>query len=239
MPSIGYTVPGEGWIDAFYGWFPAPQWMEIRTSEPLQVEAHRQPEPVFTGTPAERADPTFFPDLGETCFLRPDGEIVCVPTGSIYEHERRDSGYVEIPAGETDVQPEILTEPPRLPYQEIPTDVEISVFEPETEGTPVAIDWGQVVDFGTDVLSDWINPAVTPIYNFAGPSPVQTLPPYLNPSTLTSGTVKCDPRTGKPYRRRRRRPLLTPTDLNTLAALKTITGNNDALKFAVMKAVRR
>ena len=40
-------------------------------------------------------------------------------------------------------------------------------------------------------------------------------------------------------RRRRRRRLLTPTDLNDLAALKTIAGGGEQLKFAIMKAVRR
>lgn len=40
-------------------------------------------------------------------------------------------------------------------------------------------------------------------------------------------------------RRRRRRRLLTPTDFGDLALLKTLTGNNDAFKAAVIKAVRR
>ena len=42
-----------------------------------------------------------------------------------------------------------------------------------------------------------------------------------------------------PKKKRRRRRLLTPTDFSDLAALKTLTGNNDAFKFAVLKAVRR
>jgi len=51
--------------------------------------------------------------------------------------------------------------------------------------------------------------------------------------------VTLDRQTGKISCRRRRRPrLLTDRDLGDLAALKTITGNNDALKMAVIKAVR-
>jgi hypothetical protein len=55
------------------------------------------------------------------------------------------------------------------------------------------------------------------------------------------GKVTVDTKTGKvtPCRRRRRRRLLTPTDLNDLAALKTIVGGGQAINFAVMKAVRR
>ncbi len=53
--------------------------------------------------------------------------------------------------------------------------------------------------------------------------------------------VTVDTATGKvtPCRRRRRRRLLTPTDLNDLAALKTIVGGGQSMNFAVMKAVRR
>ena len=44
--------------------------------------------------------------------------------------------------------------------------------------------------------------------------------------------------TGKKRRPRRRR-LLTATDLNDLAMLKTLTGNSDAFKAAVVRAIRR
>jgi len=55
------------------------------------------------------------------------------------------------------------------------------------------------------------------------------------------GKVTVDTKTGKVTKcgRRRRRRLLTPTDLNDLAALKTIVGGGQAMNFAVMKAVRR
>jgi hypothetical protein len=56
-----------------------------------------------------------------------------------------------------------------------------------------------------------------------------------------NGKVTVDTKTGKVTKcgRRRRRRLLTPTDLNDLAALKTIVGGGQAMNFAVMKAVRR
>ncbi len=48
-----------------------------------------------------------------------------------------------------------------------------------------------------------------------------------------------NPRTGKWERcRRRRRKLLTDGDFKCLASLKTLTGNNDAFKAAVVRAVR-
>lgn len=43
----------------------------------------------------------------------------------------------------------------------------------------------------------------------------------------------------KTRKRRRRRRLLTPTDFGDLAQLKTLTGNSDAFKAAVIKAIRR
>lgn len=52
--------------------------------------------------------------------------------------------------------------------------------------------------------------------------------------------VTVDTRTGKitPCRRRRRRRLLTASDINDLAALKAIVGGGQAMNLAVAKAVR-
>lgn len=103
----------------------------------------------------------------------------------------------------------------------------------EDEGvTQVAIDWGNVVDFGIDLGSSWLQTgSVLPgiQQNLSGPAP--TVPT----------TVTVDTRTGKvtPCKRRRRRRLLTSSDLQDLAALATIVGKGDALKMAVAKAVRR
>jgi len=68
------------------------------------------------------------------------------------------------------------------------------------------------------------NPPAPP-FGSAGTSPGQF--PQL------TGTLRM------PQKRRRRRRLITPTDLSDLAALKAIVGGGDALKFAVTKAVRR
>lgn len=89
------------------------------------------------------------------------------------------------------------------------------------------LDWGNAA---IDLYQNWTTEAPGPQYLTGAPAMNQIPPPGYSTGTIGAK---------KPCRRRRRRPLLTPTDLNTLAALKTITGNNDALKFAVMKAVRR
>lgn len=102
---------------------------------------------------------------------------------------------------------------------------------PETDGeSTVAVDWGGLANLGIDFLQG----QVTGPQSFAGPSTMGTPAPL--PAQVT-----VDTRTGqvKPCRRRRRRRLLTPTDLSDLAALSAIVGKGDALKLAVAKAVRR
>ncbi len=81
---------------------------------------------------------------------------------------------------------------------------------------------------------------------FVGGPTVQAYAPMGAPvpssfPAAAGGKVTVDTKTGKvtPCRRRRRRRLLTPTDLNDLAALKTIVGGGQSMNFAVMKAVRR
>ena len=93
----------------------------------------------------------------------------------------------------------------------------------------MATDFGdELFDLGLEfVRSKFIGPEV------AAPGP-SIIPPLIRTvSDVTRAVV------ARKKKRRRRRRLLTPTDLADLAALKTITGNNDALKFAVLKAVRR
>jgi len=98
-----------------------------------------------------------------------------------------------------------------------------------TEDSTVAVDWGGLANLGIDFLQGQTGPQ-----SFAGPSTMGTPAPL--PAQVT-----VDTRTGqvKPCRRRRRRRLLTPTDLSDLAALSAIVGKGDALKLAVAKAVRR
>lgn len=91
-------------------------------------------------------------------------------------------------------------------------------------------DWG---DFIFETAQQWVGQQLMPATGTAVSVPRTvgdvigtTGPPILRPTRIG----RC---------RKRRRRLLTPTDLADLAALKTITGNNDALKYAVMKAVRK
>ena len=232
MPKWSYQPPGEGWLDALSPF----TWMQIRPLGTYDVPQTIQREPAVPDIDPRRTDPEFVPSLGETCFLRPDGEIVCVVTGSIWETERRSTGWPEVRADTGNERPTVDNEVARLPYEPIPTDVETSVFEPTEAEPTMAVDWGTIFSGAVDI---WQGQQVggaptvyTPPTSFAGGMAPVNLPPPGG-----SDMDVCAPYGRR--KRRRRRPLLTPTDLNTLAALKTITGNNDALKFAVMKAVRR
>ena len=118
----------------------------------------------------------------------------------------------------------------------LPEDARPEIFGAPTLGRPIEeepmADWGDLVDFGIDILQQ----RITGTPPSASGLQAVNLPPSVIPSaggTMTMAQYqKCKPR-------RRRRRLLTPTDLSDLAALKTITGNNDALKMAVIKAIRR
>lgn len=93
----------------------------------------------------------------------------------------------------------------------------------------MAIDWTSVLNTAItgELANRYAPPALNQPYS-GGPGPM--------PAEVTVNT-----RTGqvKPCRRRRRRRLLTPTDLSDLAALAAVVGKGDALKLAVAKAVRR
>ena len=103
----------------------------------------------------------------------------------------------------------------------------------------MAIDWGDIIyGAGTGILGGLTGQGPS---GFAGPSPVvrPALPP--GPAGMPA-QVTVDTRTGqiKPCRRRRRRRLLTPTDLSDLAALQALVGKgSSSLNMAVAKAVRR
>ena len=100
----------------------------------------------------------------------------------------------------------------------------------------------QNVPFGDDIYDigmDWIRQQVLPptdpmIVSGSGP-------PYTLPFSAVDvgGTTIPSTYYIPPKKRRRRRRLLSPTDFSDLAALQTLTGNNKAFTFAVMKAVRR
>ncbi len=114
---------------------------------------------------------------------------------------------------------------------------------PLDEEEEMAIDWGGAIGGFIDALQGQAPggglPSGLPSY-FAGPTS------GTGPTQIPSGGAALPPSAafrvnqyGQVVRcRRRRRRLLTNSDLKDLAALKTITGNNDALKMAVIKAVR-
>ncbi len=112
----------------------------------------------------------------------------------------------------------------------------------DTENEPVALFDGWFGDI-VDVLQGQIPGGQPQIYS--PPMPQAFLGPAPSPTAIPGGYAASPPgaapmldKYGRPCRRRRRRRLLTNSDLKDLAALKTITGNNDALKMAVIKAVR-
>jgi len=126
--------------------------------------------------------------------------------------------------------------------------------------------WGPGQDHDLDVdeepdvplIEGWFGDIIDVFQGQVGGAPVRSAtPPIFNPTApynqyvggsptgIPAGRPAAPPgaapvldRYGRPCRRRRRRRLLTNSDLKDLAALKTITGNNDALKMAVIKAVR-
>ena len=111
------------------------------------------------------------------------------------------------------------------------TDV-ISDPIPGTEVDPMAVDWSAAAGAFLGTLAS----------GMGGTQPQRLVPPLSVPTNIATGSGRpysTASRTGAPCRRRRRRRLLTPTDQADLAALKAMTGNNDAFKYAIIKAVRR
>lgn len=102
----------------------------------------------------------------------------------------------------------------------------------------MAIDLGQII---TDLGTEYIRGRVQPDVFVSGVPTTPAVQPVFWDSAMellgydSEGNQVLAPR----KRRRRRRRLLTSSDFNDLAALKTLTGNNDAFKAAVIKAVRR
>ncbi len=106
---------------------------------------------------------------------------------------------------------------------------------PGYEDDEMAIDWGSVASGAIDIIQgQQVGGGALPSQSYAG------LPPTGGLSGMPA-KVTVDTRTGQVHacRRRRRRRLLTPTDLSDLAALAAVVGKGDALKLAVAKAVRR
>lgn len=99
------------------------------------------------------------------------------------------------------------------------------------EDADVAVDWGRVLSGAIDIAQGQTIGGAS--QSFVGsPTAVGAgMPREVTVDTVTGEVKKC--------KRRRRRRLLTPTDLSDLAALQAIVGKGDALKLAVAKAVRR
>ena len=94
----------------------------------------------------------------------------------------------------------------------------------------MALDWGE---FFSGVAQEYIRNEFLP----GGGDPRVDLA-----EPVPAGKFEVDTRTGKitKCKRRRRRRLLTPTDLSDLAALQALVGKGStALNMAVAKAVRR
>ncbi len=216
------------------GWLNWPTWIQTQAPEAPWL-------------------PTVVPPsvaTAEVCFRLPDGWSVCVPPG-IWEQDYRNRGYPEILGSAPEFVP---ASPPGGPWTGpeivVPTDASASI--PEEQGTVAFHGEGSYIDWGIGVVSDWINPATTPIYNFAGPA-APTGPATLQPGVgqATCGKSPCvcgvdscgrpaliDPRTGKRCYRRRRRRLLTEGDFNDLMRIATLP-NKQNVTVALAKAIGR
>lgn len=232
-------VAGEGWIGDLYDWFPSPQWMQVYNNR--------------TFAPSDTALPTIVPEsvqTAEVCFRKPDGWSVCVPLG-IWAQSYRNQGYPEILGSAPEFIPPIVAEVagPQGPVV-VPSDASAEI--PGDAETVSIHGEGGWLDWGLGAVQDWLNPAVTPIYNFAGaPS---TLPPaagvpHVNGATCGQSPCVCgvdscgrpaliDPRTGKRCYKRRRKRLLTEGDFNDLMRIATLP-NTKNVSVALAKAVGR
>lgn len=153
--------------------------------------------------------------------------------GGIYEMEKGETDWDEVYRQYKILNPDETEKELDPPGDALPVEYGIVVpHSTDEEETEMAIDWG---DIFTTSIPDIVGMAGQ---KFLGPEPQS----YSGaPIAGTPAKVTMDTRTGKitPCRRRRRRRLLTPTDLSDLAALQAIVGKGDALKLAVAKAVRR
>ncbi len=142
------------------------------------------------------------------------------------------AGIEEVPTEEPEFAEGIYSELPPFDWEDF-DQPDRPVLDYDSEGEEMAIDWGNVLSGTVDILQgQQVGGGVPP----AGYATVPALPSAPLPAQVT-----VDTRTGKVThcRRRRRRRLLTPTDLSDLAALAAVVGKGDALKLAVAKAVRR
>lgn len=181
----------------------------------------------------------------------PSARIEPVPAPTIYEEE--DETYPEdFPMDDT-YAPPAVTEYDEGDWPTGSIFAPGEIWGPSTPGIhrldrdeepEMAHDWGHLLRQGLEGLGGFAQPAQQTFGNSTasyvgatgGTGPTQI--PGGSAAMPPSGAFRVD-QYGRVVRcRRRRRRLLTNSDLKDLAALKTITGNNDALKMAVIKAVR-
>jgi len=242
---VPIQVAGEGWIGDLYDWFSPPQWMQIydrRSIAPL---------------PDVAALPTVVPEdvrTAETCFRKPDGWIVCVPWG-IWEQSYRNQGFPEISPNAPEFVPPVAARAPPSPAPPVVVSSDPPQGLPEDEA--VLHGEGSLIDWGVGLLGDWLNPAVTPIYNFGTPQSLNPILPaaYGGPvsgnqacggcrstpcvcGTINGRAALVDPVTGKRCYKRRRPKLLSDGDFNSLMRIATLP-NNQNVRIALAKAIGR
>lgn len=181
----------------------------------------------------------------EVCWVNTDsGDVACFPWGSIFQ-----PGGVWEPAGTW--TPE--TTPPPVDPEYLPTR---RVNEPpiSSEEPSVAIDWGAVFSGAIDLaqgqtIGGYTIPNITGTGNQFVGTPGQVPPAGANGAAMYSGscpprktrTLTIDCATGAEVKRtrRRRRRLLTSSDLGDLAQLQALVGKgSNAMSVAVSKAIR-
>jgi len=234
VPNIGYFDPQPRLAPEI---FPTVDIVTPGVSEDSIDFQDPEPAPVV---PVPVIDPESYPE--RTIFEDPAPQpapIFSFPTGGVspLPLPTADPSPVRIPA---DVA--VLERVPQAPY--LPAE---NVWE-NTADT----DWDKVYDeyvvLNQPVIAeapvDWGDIIGTALGSVAT-SLVSPQPQLFGGAGATASTVPAkvtvDTRTGQvtPCRRRRRRRLLTDSDLADLSALKTIVGGGQAMNFAVQKAVRR
>jgi len=237
--TVRFDVPGQPWWD-----WASPQWgtwMQIAPLPPPEA----LPQVIGETVPVDVAQ-------AEVCFRLPDGWSVCVPPG-IWADSYRNKGYPEISGSSPEFLPPVAAAGDWQTAVVVPTDAAQEIPGDETT-MPGHSEQGWI-DWGIGEVYDWLNPATTPIYNFAGPG--ATAPALTGPtgtamtpngtcgkSPCVCGVDSCgrpaliDPRTGKRCYRRRRRRLLTEGDFNDLMRIATLP-NKQNVTVALAKAIGR
>ena len=240
----GISLPG-GVYDDLWGLVDYLPW--------LQTDAYLPPDQRPNALPAlgqgiaegesvgyDPSEPTV-PQVTEVCWVNAgDGSVACFPANSVFQ-----PGGIWGPAGTW--FPESAYHPPPIDPEYIPTR---RVEEPVGDTVPLHEEAGWVqglLGLGTQILGGVAG--VSPVPSFVG---TPTNIPVPNGAAMpTSYSGSCPPRktrtltidcaTGQEVKRtrRRRRRLLTSSDLGDLAQLQALVGKgSNAMSVAVSKAIR-